>query len=166
MSATGSTTPDQAEARATSFSVRSTRSTDDRLDLRYAVHWRGTGEPERFVVLLNGRTEWIEKYDYVAKDLALPSGTAFLTWDHRGQGASGGARSYVESYDDYAEDARRIVAEAVGDKPYALIGHSMGGLIALHATLTGRLSPRALVLLSPLLGLPNEPVPRPLARPL
>jgi lysophospholipase len=146
--------------------VRVTGEERDSLDLRYAVHYAGAGVPARFVVFLNGRTEWIEKYLYLARDLGLPDDTAFLTMDHRGQGASGGARSYVEDYDDFAKDVAKVLAEAVGDKPYAVLSHSMGGLIALYATLTGRIAPRALVLSSPLLGLPDRPVPRPLAKPL
>jgi len=157
---------DRIEELAARFQVETIRDGRDRLDLRYGVYYRGTGEPRRYVLFLNGRTEWLEKYVYLPEDLGLPADTAFVSWDHRGQGGSGGARAYVDSYDSYAEDASRIVQRVVGDKPYVALSHSMGGLIALYATLTGRLKPEALVLSSPLLGLPNAPVPRSVARPL
>lgn len=146
--------------------IRTTRDVADTLDLRYGVLYEGEGEPSHYVVLLNGRTEWLEKYCYVLQDLGLPRSTALLTWDHRGQGASGGARSYVDDYESFATDAEKIVREVVGDKPYVVVAHSMGGLISLYATLSGRLKPRALVLASPLLGLPDQPVPRKAARPI
>ncbi len=148
------------------FVIKTTRDAKDTMDLRYGLHWQGPGEPERYVVFLNGRTEWLEKYSYLAEDLQLPAGTAFLTMDHRGQGASGGARCYVDSYDSFTSDAGKVVHEVVGKRPYVLMGHSMGGLISLLATLQGQLRPSALVLASPLLGLPDKPVPRRLAQPL
>lgn len=148
------------------FVVRTIRDAADELDLRYGVFFAGTGAPKRYVVFLNGRTEWLEKYCYLATDLELPKDTAFLTWDHRGQGASGGARAYVEDYEAFAKDAVRIVDEVCGDKPYVLVSHSMGGLISLYATLKGYLKPKTLVLASPLLGMPDDPVPRKLAKPI
>lgn len=166
MSASTNAILERIDSITAEFRLGSVRSEDDTLDLRYGVRYAGTGEPARYVVFLNGRTEWLEKYAYVAEDLNLPDGTAFLAWDHRGQGGSGGLRSYVDDYDTYASDTARIVAQATGGKPYVVVAHSMGGLIALYSTLAGRLAPAALVLCSPLLGLPNAPVPRRLARPL
>ena len=49
-------------------------------------------ECKRFVLFVNGRSEWIEKYHYLPELLQLPSDCGFLTLDHRGQGASGGTR--------------------------------------------------------------------------
>ena len=42
----------------------------------------------------------------------------------------------------------------------------MGGLISLHAVLKGYLKPKALVMASPLLRLPQQPVPGNIAKPL
>lgn len=146
--------------------IRKTRDVADTLDLRYTVIYEGNGEPERYVVFMNGRTEWLEKYCYVPESLDLPKGTAVLTWDHRGQGASGGARSFVDDYETFSQDAAKIVSEVIGDKPYVIHAHSMGGLISLYATLKGYLKPHAMVLSSPLLGMPEEPIPPKVANPL
>ena len=151
---------------ASRFRVQTVRSVDDSLDLRYGVLAEGPGEPDCYLLLINGRSEWLEKYVYVPGDLGLPKATAVLAWDHRGQGLSGGARAFVDSYDSYASDAQRIVEVATKGKPYVVLAHSMGGLIALYATLTGRLAPRAMVLSSPLLGMPERPIPSVVARPL
>jgi lysophospholipase len=120
----------------------------------------------RFVVFMNGRTEWIEKYAHIPGDLQLEDDIGFLTWDHRGQGASGGERAFIESYGQYTDDAHRITQKICRNKPYIVIAHSMGGLIALHAAMQGLIRPAAMVLSSPLLGLPERPVPKFLARPL
>lgn len=177
MSSTGTSTVPKAEllgaeALATiaslekRFKVSTVRSADGILDLRYGVLWEGPGDPERYLLLINGRAEWLEKYCYVPGDLGLPSGTAVLAWDHRGQGLSGGARAFVDSYDSYAADAATIIKAVVGTKPYAAMAHSMGALITLYATLTGRIQPRSIVLSSPLLGLPQRPIPPVVAKPL
>jgi lysophospholipase len=148
------------------FRVAVTRDPADTLDLRYGVYFKGAGEPKRYVVFLNGRTEWLEKYAYLALDLGLDEQTAFLTWDHRGQGGSGGVRSYVDDYETFAKDAQKIIELVTQGKPYVVLSHSMGGLISLYASLKGYIQPGSLVLSSPLLGLPEDPVPGRIAKPL
>ena len=147
------------------FSLGTVRDQDDTLDLRYGV-LHSKQLPRRYVVFANGRTEWLEKYAYLAGDLQRPDDCAFLTWDHRGQGASGGVRGHVDSYRTFARDAAAVIAAVCGETPYALVTHSMGGLIGLYGILQGFLRPQTLVLSSPLLGMPNWPVPRSLAEPL
>jgi lysophospholipase len=147
------------------FEISKLKAPKGSVDLRYGVY-KHDGEPSQYVVFLNGRSEWIEKYAYLAADLAMPAGTGFLTWDHRGQGASGGSRAHIDDYETFVQDAEHVISSVVADKPYVLMAHSMGALISLYGTLKGALKPQALVLGSPLLGLPNRPVPRPLAKPL
>jgi len=154
------------EGLTADFKIDYLRAADDSLDLRFGTYYKGEGQPDRWLVFLNGRTEWIEKYAYLAADLNLPAKTGFLTWDHRGQGASGGARAFVADYHVYARDTQQVIAKVVGDKPFVVLAHSMGCLITLYSTLTGHLHPRALAFSAPLLGLPNDPVPRRLARPV
>lgn len=137
--------------------------------LRYGVSLPEGKTPEemaRFLVFVNGRTEWIEKYACLPADFQLEDDIGFLSWDHRGQGASGGERAFVDSYVDYAQDAQRVISKAIKRKPFIMIGHSMGGLIALYAVMAGLIQPEALILSSPLLGLPEKPLPEFLARPI
>ena len=157
--------PDRASTETPKYKIATMRSGDAALELRYSVYLP-KGEAKQFVVFLNGRSEYLEKYTYVADDLDLPPHTGFLTWDHRGQGASGGTRATVDSYNSYADDAKQIIDTVVGDRPYVLMAHSMGCLIALGAALTGRIKPKAMALSSPFFGLPNKPVPPALGRPL
>jgi lysophospholipase len=117
-------------------------------------------------VFINGRTEWIEKNMELPELLQLPEDCGFLTWDQRGQGASGGARAFVRHYDDYVFDARKIIEEVIGNMPYAILAHSMGGLVAMYGCLSGELRPSRMALCSPLFQLPQEPVPSVLAYPI
>ena len=71
-----------------------------------------------YIIFINGHGEYIEKYDYLPEDLKLPRNYGFLTWDHRGQGASDGEpRLHIESYDKFAKDAQFLVKTLVGNIP-------------------------------------------------
>jgi len=156
---------DEIKATERQFDIGKLRMPDGKVELRYGRVLKDK-DPSHFVVFLNGRAEWIEKYAYVQADLALPKHVGFLTCDHRGQGGSGGTRAYIDSYDTYVSDLLHLIKKMTDGKPYVLVAHSMGALISLYGTITGQLAPRSLVLSSPFLGLPNRPVPIPLARPL
>src|SRR5689334_19231096 len=80
-------------------------TTSDGVRLRYA-HWRRKGESYRGTVcLVQGRTEFIEKYFETIEDFRR-RGFAVATFDWRGQGGSerlirNKRHGYVESFDDY-----------------------------------------------------------------
>lgn len=113
----------------------------------------------RYVLFVNGRSEWIEKYHDLPALLNLPKDCGFLTLDHRGQGASGGIRGDVETYDHYVEDLKTVVDQVIGDAPYVALAHSMGGLILSLAVLQDKLHPQSMVLASPFFGLPRASLP-------
>ncbi len=125
-----------------------------------------TKNPEAYLVFVNGRSEWIEKYPQLFNELQLPPHISCLTFDHRGQGRSDGRRGTIDSYETYADDSKAVIDHVVGDLPYAVLSHSMGGLITLYSIMTGRISPKSVVLSAPLLQLRNRPVPRLIANPL
>jgi alpha-beta hydrolase superfamily lysophospholipase len=146
------------------FRIETVRDQNDTVNIRYGMC--GNEKAERYLFFLNGRTEWVEKYSYVPFDLSIPSNTTFVAIDHRGQGGSGGARAFVETYDDYASDLKAVVEKVADGKPYAILAHSMGCLIGLYATMAGKINPECLLLSSPLFGLPDKPVPTSIAKPL
>lgn len=89
------------------------------------------------VLIAHGVAEHSGRYQHVAEFLA---GRGYDTWvlDHRGHGRSGGRRAFVERFGSYAADLEtlrlRALAESSPHLPRFLIGHSMGGAIALaHA---------------------------------
>lgn len=126
--------------------------------IRYALYSRQTN-PDSYIVFLNGRTEWIEKYNYLPEDLAIPDNCGFISVDHRGQGFSVGAKGHVDSYDDYALDLKALTLAVCKGAPYITLTHSMGGLINLYAMVNGCLKPKFTIMCSPFLGMPSKPFP-------
>ena len=115
--------------------------------LRAARFAAAPGVPERGTcVLLNGQTEFIEKYFEVIDELR-GRGFAVATMDWRGQGGStrmtdDNRKSYVGDFSEYDEDLDTLMNWIVapmlkdGAKPFAL-AHSMGAHNLLR-TLTRR----------------------------
>ncbi len=135
--------------------------------LRFATCYGEPSQVKEFLIFFNGRNEFIEKYTSLPEDLQLGTERGFLTWDHRGQGASQGQRSHIDSYETFARDAQRIIDHQVSfTTPYTILAHSMGGLIALYGIMKQYFRPQRLIITSPLLGVPNHPLPRFLSRPL
>lgn len=127
------------------------------------LFWQGwlprgdTGEPvEPAGVLLisHGIGEHSGRYGSVVETL-LPDGWAVYGLDHRGHGRSGGTRVHVRRYDDLLQDfetfRREIVARHPG-LPVFLLGHSLGGQIALAYTLRHQDRLAGLVLSAPALA--------------
>jgi lysophospholipase len=99
--------------------------------------------PRGVCVLLQGQSEFIEKYHEVIDELC-GRGFAVTTLDWRGQGGSQRAqdnplKSYVRDYAQFDDDLAAFMAKVVDpltDHPPIVLAHSMGGhntLRALHA---------------------------------
>src|SRR4029077_15482027 len=77
--------------------------------------------------------------------------------DLRGHGRSGGVRGFVPRFADYLSDLELFLARideiqpAPGEVPRILLGHSLGGLIALDFVLTHPAAFDALAVSSPFL---------------
>lgn len=150
-------------ANTTAWSVRHLKSPVDGTSIRFATS--GDEDAEYGILFLNGRSEWIEKYSFLPDKIALGPNFRWAMMDHRGQGSSEGTRAHVQSYDDYVEDTAAVAEQVFGSRPYAIVSHSMGGLIAIYGSLKGKLKPRLMFLSSPLFGI-DPPMPIQLARPL
>jgi alpha-beta hydrolase superfamily lysophospholipase len=142
---------------------------DGRLDGVEGVelYWQGwlpslesSGGPPRGVLLIcHGMGEHSGRYATVV-DALVPDGWAVYGLDHRGHGRSGGVRVHVSHYADFLADLdtfRRMVATRHETRPF-LLGHSMGGQIALAYALDHQDDLAGLVLSAPALQAP--PVPR------
>lgn len=128
-----------------------------------AAHWQG---PRGTVLVLPGRTEYIEKYALLAAELAQ-AGWGALVIDWRGQGlsdrlAGDAALGHVGRFADYQLDlaalsdaARSLECRA----PMPLLAHSMGGCIALRALCDGYGAPAA-AFSAPMWGLPLSRIMR------
>jgi alpha-beta hydrolase superfamily lysophospholipase len=89
------------------------------------------------VVLAHGASEHGARYGWTGEQLAA-RGFALYAADHRGHGRSGGARAYVDRMDNVVSDLDAVVdlahAANPGTKTF-LLGHSMGGAVALSYAL-------------------------------
>lgn len=141
------------------------KSNVDGIQIRYYKK-NITKETTHVLFFLQGRAEWIEKYTFLYDDLCEKYGWGFLAIDHRGQGASGGRPAHVETYDHFASDIGQVVDLELKGKRYSMLAHSMGGLICLYSALRGVIKPEKICLSSPLLGMPQKPIPRIIARPM
>lgn len=106
------------------------------------------------MVLVPGAAEHSGRYHHVGRYFAA-RGVGVYALDHRGYGRSGGQRGHVSAFADYVADLH-IYVESVwaraGRRP-VMVGHSMGGLIALSYALSYPEPLAGLVLSSPSLGL-------------
>jgi alpha-beta hydrolase superfamily lysophospholipase len=121
------------------------------------------------VVIVHGYCEHRGRYRHVAEHLAR-HGYDVLVGDLRGHGGSGGDRGFVWRFSDYLDDVSAFLREAAvvfrsrsaragsdgadgAPRKPILLGHSMGGLVAMQYALAHPQALRALVLSSPFLGL-------------
>ncbi|ODT66197.1 MAG: hypothetical protein ABS75_28445 [Pelagibacterium sp. SCN 63-23] len=134
--------------------------TSDKVRLRYALWPRGEGGARGTICLVQGRTEFIEKYFETIADFRR-RGFAVATFDWRGQGGSDrliGNRTvgYVDRFDDYWTDLRCFHADILlpdCPPPFYLVGHSMGGLASLYAATRDRMMFDRVFLSTPMVGL-------------
>jgi lysophospholipase len=121
----------------------------------HVEHFAAQGEARFLVVAVHGYAAHLGGYRHVAAALAA-AGIASTYFDCRGHGRSTGSRGHCRRFGEYLDDLALVVArarEARPGLPWALLGHSHGGLIAAEAVLQGRLEPDRLVLAAPHLGL-------------
>src|ERR1700756_5269943 len=104
------------------------------------------------VLIVHGLGEHSGRYEALAKWL-LAHGYAVRGYDQRGHGRTPGQRSALRHGDDLLKDLAIVYeryAIEFGKQPL-LLGHSMGGAVALRAVLDGRVEPPGLGLSSPAL---------------
>lgn len=117
-------------------------TTADDLRIRVA-HWPLEGA-KGTVVLFTGRSEFVEKYGRVVRDLRA-AGYAVIANDWRGQGMSDRMHAdrglgHVGSFSDYQRDVAAIMDHVRAldlPRPHFLLAHSLGGGIGLQALMNG-----------------------------
>lgn len=97
--------------------------------------YRPEGAPRGVVVIAHGLAEHARRYGHVAQRL-VDAGYLVAIPDHVGHGRSGGKRLQVHRFGEFTEDLDTVVSHVADDAlPTFLIGHSMGGCIALDYAL-------------------------------
>lgn len=103
------------------------------------------------VVIVHGYMEHAGRYRKLAHHFAQ-AGFSTLCADLRGHGGSKGQRGYVAHFDDYLDDLDGTL-RAFGQKPIFILGHSLGGLIALDYVSRRKPEIAGLIVTNPYLSL-------------
>jgi alpha-beta hydrolase superfamily lysophospholipase len=102
------------------------------------------------ILIVHGLGEHCERYAHIAEYLNQ-NGFEIRGYDQRGHGKSSGNRGEIPTENALLEDAKFIYEDfssKCAEKPF-LLGHSMGGGIAIRAAVDKFITPRGLVLSSP-----------------
>lgn len=97
----------------------------------YGQAWN-VPDPKGIVVLVHGLGEHCGRYGNLIQSLS-GKGIAFYGLDHRGHGRSEGQRGHIDSFSQYLDDLKVLVARVRAEHPklpLIMLGHSMGGTIA------------------------------------
>jgi acylglycerol lipase len=133
------------------------------------IHWQAwlpDRERRASVVIAHGASEHGGRYGHVVDQL-LPAGYAVYTIDHRGHGRSGGRRAVIDRMAHAVTDLDTLIElvteEDDGRRPY-LLGHSMGGCIAIAYALEHQAKLAGLILSAPLAIIEASPPQRAIVR--
>jgi len=107
------------------------------------------------LVIAHGLGEHSGRYVNVVKRL-VPKGITVYAPDFRGHGKSDGKRGHVLSFGEYLEDLYSMIETVLREKKQNiklfLLGHSMGGLIAINYAISRQETIGGLIISSPSLG--------------
>ncbi|HEY5411084.1 MAG TPA: alpha/beta hydrolase, partial [Caulobacteraceae bacterium] len=130
-----------------------------------AALFPATGHARGSVVLSPGRTEPIEKYFEVTRDLT-GRGFVVLAHDWRGQGLSqrllpDRMRGHADGFEGYLDDHRMLLDAYAArlPRPWISLGHSMGGCLELLVLAMGEKRFDAAFLSAPMLAISTRPWP-------
>jgi lysophospholipase len=121
--------------------------------------WIPAAPPRALIALAHGAGEHSGRYQHVAERL-IGEGYGVYALDHRGHGRSAGPRALVDRMANLVADLDALIVLAAGEHPGApvfLLGHSMGGAIALRYTIAHQDRLAGLILSAPLAALDAAP---------
>ena len=126
-------------------------------DLEMFYHtWRPETGGRAGILLLHGFGEHSGRYEALGKYLA-ERGFVVVAPDHRGHGRSGGRRGHVLRFDQYIDDLDALVEHLRSQHSelasWFVLGHSLGGLIAIRYAMRNQARYDGLIVSNPLLGL-------------
>ena len=130
--------------------------------IRYGV--QNSSDDQAVLVIVPGRTEFIEKYAELAHDLK-DSGYSLCLIDHYGQGRSGRPladrhKGHIDDFSTYADDLCTLLERYLPSgsrRPVVLLTHSMGGTAAAMVTVRRPDLVDGLIMVSPMLQINTGP---------
>lgn len=155
-------------ADSTLSGFASAQAADDELalyDWPLPAEWPTRGA----ALIVHGLGEHAGRYEHVVQQLNQ-WGYSVRAYDQYGHGQSSGARGHLPSHDRLVNDLAAIIDDTrrgMDDRlPLVLVGHGLGALVAARLVEQQLRRVDALVLSSPVFGLPVTLVQRTLLRPL
>jgi alpha-beta hydrolase superfamily lysophospholipase len=122
----------------------------------YWQAWLPETEPRACIALAHGASEHSGRYAWTASKL-VEAGYAVYALDHRGHGQSDGPRAVIDRMDNALADVGTLIELAAAEHPGTarpmLLGHSMGGCIALAFATRRQDELSALILSAPVAAL-------------
>lgn len=125
----------------------------------YGKYWAPDSNVKAVICLVHGMGEHINRYNELAQDM-VAAGYAVIGFDQRGHGKSKGQRGHAPSYEHLllsVDDLLHKAEEQFPETPKFLMGHSMGGNVAINYVLERKPAIKGLIASSPLLKLSFDP---------
>ena len=124
----------------------------------YHQCWLPESNPKAVLMIVHGLGEHSGRYVNVVNHF-VPAGFAVYGMDHPGHGKSGGARKYVNRFEDFIDPVKAYFKKIQGwqaGKPIFLVGHSMGGLISTVYLLDHQAGLQGAILSGPSVKIPDN----------
>lgn len=138
--------------------------------IRYGITSGSRVRASAVLLLLQGRAEFIEKYQGIARQLQS-KGFTVISFDWQGQGLSSRTlenrhKGYIQRFDAYVADLEIFYSRVVEPEglPVYILAHSMGGHIALRFMGRHPSTIKKAVLASPMIDLELPVITRQVAR--
>lgn len=116
-------------------------------------YWKPAGSVRALVFLSHGYSEHLGLYHPIASFLN-EHGMYVFGHDHIGHGKSDGKRVYIENVDHYSDDVIQhcqLMKDKHPGQKLFIVGHSMGGMISVRATLMHKNFFNGMILNGPLI---------------
>ncbi|MEO8200359.1 MAG: lysophospholipase [Gemmatimonadota bacterium] len=110
--------------------------------------------PKAMLAIVHGFGEHTDLYEHLG-EFFVAAGYGVIALDLRGHGRSSGARGFIRHWQDYRDDVATLIALArrIGPAlPIFLVGHSMGGLLAIDYATMHPEGLRGIVAMGPAIG--------------
>jgi alpha-beta hydrolase superfamily lysophospholipase len=103
-------------------------------EIRQKIYYKHIPGTKSNILIIHGWAEHSGRYEQLMKNLQR-AGYGVICPDLRGHGKSSGQRGHVLHWNDYLKDLDAVmqhVSQAFGKNKLFVIGHSMGGVIAIR----------------------------------
>ncbi len=117
----------------------------------YSKGWEPDGKPKAAIAFVHGLGEHIGRFAHVGQAMS-DAGYAFMGFDLRGHGKSGGQRGHTPSFEAYMQDIDLLIEHVHArypGLPVFLYGHSLGGILVLNYALRRKPDLRGVIATSP-----------------